>query len=135
MKKKSALVLGLLTLVLPAIASAQSFTYVNNWLNQGIYWLRLSVTLIMIAMTLYFLWNVFQFIKGADKPEDVAKLRDKMINGGIGLFVAVGIWGIIKIVGGTLGVATDSNGTSADTPGVTCPPGLRYERSTGTCEK
>jgi hypothetical protein len=42
---------ALTALLVPAMAFAQgapNFTYVNSWLNQALYWLRLSITVIMI---------------------------------------------------------------------------------------
>lgn len=132
MKKTVAFTLAALIVLLPAVALAQNFTYVNNWLNQGIYWLRLAVTLIMIIMTFFFLWSVLAYIRADGK--DKAEKQEQMIRGMIGLFVAVGIWGILRIAGGVLGIDTTRSNIT-DTPGITCPPGLKYVPSTGTCEK
>jgi phosphatidylglycerophosphatase A len=129
--KKSALFTIALTamLVVPALALAQNFTYVNNWLNQALYWLRLSITVLMIAMTLFFLWGVFNFIKEQD-PGKAADKKKIMWNGLLGLFISVAVWGIIRIAGNIVGVDVNNNNT---TPGVTCPPGMKYSTSTGTC--
>ncbi|MFZ4499881.1 MAG: hypothetical protein ACOYMZ_00075 [Minisyncoccia bacterium] len=129
--KKSVLFTIALTalMVIPAVALAQNFTYVNNWLNQALYWLRLAITVVMIAMTLFFLWTVFQFISAKD-PAKAKEKRELMINGIIGLFVSVAVWGIIRIAGSVLGV--DVNNIDR-TPAVTCPPGMFYSRATGTC--
>ena len=132
MKKTVALTFATSVLI-PALAFAQNFTYINNWLNQGIYWLRLAVTLIMVLMTLTFLYSVWKFIANKE-PKDTPVLKDNMINGMIGLFVAVGIWGILKIAGGVVGIDTTTS-SKYDTPGITCPPGLSYVKATGTCEK
>jgi hypothetical protein len=121
---------ALTALLLPAVAFAQSFTYVNTWLNQGIYWLRLSITIITILMTVFFLYNVLRFIINKD-PAKSADLRKIMINGLIGLFVSVAVWGIIGLAGNITGVSTDGSNDGA--PGITCPPGLTYNSSTGVC--
>ena len=129
--KKSALFTIALTalLVIPAVAFAQNFTYIENWLDAALYWLRLSITVVMIAMTLWFLITVFQFIR-AKEEKDVKERKSQMINGIIGLFVSVAVWGIIRIAGSVIGVDVNNNNT---TPNVTCPPGMTYNRSVGTC--
>ena len=132
MKKTIFNVSGLTALLLPAIAFAQqaNFNYVNSWLNQGLYWLRLSITVIMILMTIFFLVNVLRFIMNKD-PSKAADLRKIMINGLIGLFVSVAVWGIINLAGSITGINTTTSGNQS--PGVTCPPGLSYNSGTGTC--
>lgn len=116
-------------LAIPVLVSAQNFTYVNNWLNQALYWFRLSITVLMIAMTLLFLWRVFELIKAKDAGEQ-AKARKTVFNAMLGLFLAVAVWGIIRIAGNLVGV--DVNNQTV-TPDVTCPPGMAYSRATGTC--
>jgi len=129
--KKSALFTIALTalLVIPAVALAQNFTYVNNWLNQALYWLRLAITVLMIAMTLFFLFGVFNFIREQD-PGEAAKKKQIMWNGLIGLFISVAVWGIIRIAGNVIGVDVNNQNP---TPDITCPPGMSYSRGTGTC--
>lgn len=129
--KKSVLFTIALTalMVIPAVALAQNFTYVNNWLNQALYWLRLSITVLMIAMTVYFLWGVLQFIMEKDPGKAIEK-RKIMWNGLLGLFISVAVWGIIRIAGSVFGVDTTN---TQQTPDVTCPPGMEYNRNTGTC--
>lgn len=133
MKKAIFNVSGLSTLLAPALAFAQgapNFNYVNSWLNQALYWLRLSITIIMILMTVFFLYNVLMFIINKD-PSKTADLRKTMINGLIGLFIAVAVWGIIRLAGSITGVDTSNSGIN--NVGVTCPPGLSYNPSSGTC--
>ncbi len=129
--KKSVLFTIALTalMVIPAVALAQNFTYVNNWLNQALYWLRLAITVVMIAMTLYFLVSVLRFIMEKD-PKEADNKKKVMWNGMLGLFISVAVWGIIRIAGSVLGVDVNNQDR---TPGVTCPPGMVYDRSTGTC--
>lgn len=129
--KKSVLFTIALTalMVIPAVALAQNFTYVNNWLNQGLYWLRLAITVIMIAMTLFFLIKVFQLISAKDAAKQAEKKKE-VFNAMLGLFLAVAVWGIIRIAGSIFNVDVNNN---TSTPGVTCPPGMRYNTQTGTC--
>lgn len=115
--KKSALISFSTALLVPMFAFAQRFDYVNNVIDQGAGWLDRSITIIMVLMTLWFLISVFRYI--AEK--DATKLPDRrkvMLNGLIGLFVAVSVWGIIKIAGNIVG--TNGNNTPVQ---LTCPPG------------
>ncbi len=115
------------TLLVPALALAQNFDYANKWIDQGLKWLRLSITIIMIVMTLYFLLGVFRYISEKD-PTKLKDRRTVVINGLIGLFIAVSVWGIIRLAGTTLG--TSSQNGSVD---IACPPGLKFNPTTGVC--
>ncbi|HWC58039.1 MAG TPA: pilin [Candidatus Paceibacterota bacterium] len=61
------------------------------------------IPLIFAAALVFFLWGVFRFIATSDstKKEEGKKF---IIAGLIGLFVMTSLWGIIKILGTTLGV-------------------------------
>lgn len=118
--KKSALASFATMLLVPALALGQSFNpqYAEDVITTGRYWLSLSLTIIMALMTLYFLINVFRYIS----EKDAAKLKDRrtvMINGLIGLFVAVSVWGIVRIFSNLTGT-TYYDSTSVN---QTCPPG------------
>lgn len=131
MKLKTKLI-GAAAILFPAVAFAQNFTYVNNWLNFGASWLRVGITIVMILMTLYFLISVFRFISNKDAAK-AAEKRQLMINGMIGLFVAVAVWGIIKLAASIFGVSTtDQVGGQVDN--IACPPGYHYNGGTHTCE-
>jgi hypothetical protein len=127
MKKAIFNVSALSTLLVPAVAFAQNFNYINSFVGQGLIYLRLAVTVLTILMTVYFLYNVLRFIMNTDATK-VADLRKAMINGLIGLFVATAVWGIIRLAGSVTGVDTMSG-----SPAVTCPPGLNYNPAAGTC--
>ncbi len=124
--KKIFTVSTLSALLLPAFAFAQDFTYVNSWLTEGLTLLRLAITVITILMTVYFLYNVLRFIMNKD-PAKSADLRKIMINGLIGLFISVAVWGIIGLASRVTGVNNNAS------PNITCPPGLDYNTTTGTC--
>lgn len=121
--KKTALISFSTMLAMPLLALAQNTPnpgYIDGWINAGSRWLSTAITVIMVLMTLWFLINVFRYI--AEK--DPGKLKDRrtvMINGLIGLFVAVSVWGIISIARTTLG--TNNN----QAPGISCPPGTYWD--------
>ena len=120
-------------LLLPAIAGAQStpnFQYLDSWFNKAQSYLNISITVVMILMTLFFLINIFRLIsnKDATKAKD---LKQNVYNGLLGLFLAVAVWGIINLAANILGVQT-GNG-AAHTVDLTCPPGFVYSSISGTC--
>jgi uncharacterized membrane protein YfcA len=121
---------ALTALLVPALAFAQtpSFNYVNSWLSEGEYWLRESITIITILLTVFFLYNVLRFVMNKD-PAKSADLRKIMINGLIGLFISVAVWGIIGLASSITGVG--GNQQSAQ---VTCPPGETYVTADHICE-
>ncbi len=130
MKKAIFNVSALSALFVPAVALAQNtpnFTYVDNIVRKGTDYLQLSITIITILITVYFLWNVLRFVMAKD-PADQTAYKKAMINGLIGLFVATAVWGIIRLAGNLTGV--DTTRTSPD---LTCPPGLVYDPQIGTC--
>lgn len=108
---------------------AQNFLYVENWLKQALRYLQYSITILMIAMTLFFLWRVFQLIRAKDANAQT-EARKAVFQAMLGLFLAVAVWGIIRIAGGIIGV--DVNNQQA-TPNVTCPPGMVFDRGAGIC--
>ncbi|MES2224885.1 MAG: hypothetical protein V4478_02765 [Patescibacteria group bacterium] len=119
---------ALSALLVPAMAFAQTpnFNYVNSWVSNGLTYLRLAITVITILMTVFFLYNVLRFIMNKD-PKNAPDLKQNMINGLIGLFVAAAVWGIVRLAVNITGVDTAPVNT------ITCPPGLVYNQSQGTC--
>jgi len=73
-------------------------------------WIKCIINVVIIPMlfalaTLFFLWGVLQFIRTSDSTK--RKEAQKTIWAGlIGLFVMVSLWGIIAILGTTLGTGS-----------------------------
>ncbi|HVY35680.1 MAG TPA: hypothetical protein VG982_00135 [Candidatus Paceibacterota bacterium] len=128
MKKITFTSLGFASVLLPAVALAQNFNYIDRFTSKGQQWLTLAITIIMVLMTIWFLIAVFNFIR-EKKPENLKDRRRQVINGLIGLFVAVGVWGIIHIASGVFGVNTNQQ-----SPNIPCPPGYDYNATTGVCQ-
>lgn len=135
MKKIVMSLSALALLVVPASVLAQvpitpNFTYTDSWINKAIELTQKGVTFLMVIATIYFLISVIRFImdKG-DKAEATTAKKKAMGNGIIGLFVMVGIWGIIRIISSTLGVG----GGSLNPASVPCPPGQSYDAINRIC--
>jgi hypothetical protein len=135
MKKATFIILGsFAALVLPTLATAQIIRdtpvvrtgYIDSVVGAGRYYLGVAVTVLMVLMTLWFLWSVFKYI-GEKDPKARLERRGQVVAGLIGLFIAVGVWGIIKIATRTAGV--DPNASF----GITCPPGYYYDSPRQAC--
>ncbi|MCC6198678.1 hypothetical protein IT401_00460 [Candidatus Nomurabacteria bacterium] len=103
---------------LPALALAQDFGYVDTAVSKFQQYLLWAVSILMIAMTVWFLWSVFRFIAAKD-PKVAEERKHQVINGLIGLFLAVAVWGIIRIAQRVTG--TQNSGTQS----IVCPPGYK----------
>ena len=67
------------------------------------------IALMFAVAIMYFLWGMFEFIKGADNSEARKTGQSHMIWGVIGLFIMVSVISILKIIINTLGVDTPEN--------------------------
>lgn len=55
-------------------------------------------TLLLALAILYFLWNVVQFIRKNDKPEEIEKFKTHTMWGIVAIFVMVSVWGLVQIL-------------------------------------
>jgi hypothetical protein len=93
-----------------AQAQAQVFN-ILDFVKRILNWL--IVASIVVAL-LYFIWSVMQYVRSGG-GEEQAEARSKIIMSIIALFVIVGVWGLIALLGGVLGVG---QGGSAPVPCV-----------------
>jgi hypothetical protein len=97
--------LAVFATAVPVIASAQGISDTINTVG------RLISSLIPIVIgiaVLVFLWGLVQFVV-ADGEEKQTKARNTILWGIIILFVMVAIWGLVDLLGETLGIDTDSS--------------------------
>lgn len=71
------------------------------------------ILLLMAIAFVVFLWGGFEFIAGASGVENREKGKRHMLWGIIGLFIMIAVFGILKILGTTLGFC-------GDVPGLDC---------------
>lgn len=119
MKKFAPIASFVLGLSAPLVAFAQNAGYVNYWLDTGTDWLGRAITIIMVLLTIWFLISVFRYI-AEKQPDKLKEKRQVMLNSLIGLFVAVSVWGIIRIAQRVVGTQNNNNA-----PQIVCPPGSR----------
>ena len=58
--------------------------------------------LMLGAAVVFFMWNIFGVIKSGDKPEELAKMKQKAMWGAIAIAVMVSMWGLVNFITGTL---------------------------------
>ncbi|PIP86616.1 hypothetical protein COV42_00215 [Candidatus Campbellbacteria bacterium CG11_big_fil_rev_8_21_14_0_20_44_21] len=99
---------------LPLLAFAQDETVggliplIRNLIN--------TLTPIVVALALlYFFWGLARFILASGNEVEKDKGKDMMLYGIIALFVMVSVWGIVGLLGDTLGI---EQGGSIDAPRV-----------------
>ncbi len=64
-----------------------------------------AIEFAFIIATVIFLWGVFQFIMNAADKTKRQEGKDHMIWGAVGFLIMFGVYGIITILGNTLGVS------------------------------
>ena len=70
--------------------------------------LETLIPLLMIVATVVFLWGVIRFITAGGDEDKIREGRSLIIWGLIGLFVMVAVWGIVEILGQTLGIEEET---------------------------
>lgn len=75
------------------------------------------IPILIAAGLAYFIYGVIRFViaKDADSKEDARKV---VIQGIIGLFVIVSIWGLVGIIQSTFGVGTGGTLDGSQIPGI-----------------
>lgn len=70
---------------------------INNLLN----WL---IPILITLAIVYFIWGVIRYVFSKE-DDDKKAARSIMINGLIGLFVILSVWGLIAVIGNTFGIS------------------------------
>ncbi len=68
----------------------------------------LILLLMAVAMVVFF-WGVFEFVSKSGSDEARDKGKRNMLWGIIGLFIMIGVFGIVRIILGTFGLSTPGN--------------------------
>lgn len=61
------------------------------------------IKLLFAFALLYFLYGVYEMVRGADSEEARATGRRHIAYGLIGLFIMVGVWGLVNVICKTIG--------------------------------
>ena len=88
-----------------SVAHAQSLAPLDSFLGRvSQYILNPLIGLFFALALMYFIWGVLVFIKNADNETERDTGKKHMMWGIIGLFIMIGVYGIIGLITGTLGL-------------------------------
>ncbi len=114
LQKVTAWMIPSLVLALPLVVGAQN--EFDNLLDKVKGWLDLIVPILMGVGLILFIWGLIQYFV-ADGSDDAKKAARGNILYGIIIFAAiVGIWGLVNIVLGGIGVEQGENVTPPAVP-------------------
>lgn len=63
-----------------------------------------AIGLMLAAAVFFFLWNVFNVIIKNDQPEELAKLKSKVIWGVVAIAIMLSVWGLVKVLVNSTGL-------------------------------
>lgn len=81
-------------------------TTAESFLNYLIKIVSSLIPIMIVLAVLAFFWGVVKFVAHADDEKQIAEGREIMVWGLVGLFVLVGLWGIVGYLQTTLGLKT-----------------------------
>ena len=96
----------------PAIAFADVFAVID----EGIAVFTLLAYLFISCAVAVFFWGIVKFIWNAGDEKTIDEGKKMMIWGLVGLFVIVGIWGIVGFIQESLGIGGGGGGTTIGIP-------------------
>ena len=101
---------ALVLLVLPVVTQAQGL---SDLIGRARSFIEALVPLIIGLAVLYFLWGVLKYVVAKDS-EDQKEARSVMVMGVIVLFVMVSVWGLVNLLGDTIGINRGTGPGSVD---------------------
>jgi hypothetical protein len=90
--------------LLPAMAFAQTFTWVGTFLSTLQTLVRQATPIVIGLAMLFFLYGLMKFILAAGNEEAKEEGKRIMIWGIVALFVMVSIWGLVSLLQQNTGV-------------------------------
>lgn len=100
---------------MPFLASAQTtFTTILSTIGGLI---NQIIPILIAGALAYFIYGVIKFVISTD-ADDKEAARKVVVQGVIGLFVIVSVWGLVGVVQSTFGVGTGSSLNASQIPGV-----------------
>lgn len=108
-------VLAFAAIIAPAFANAQTtFTTILGTIGGLI---NQIIPILIAGALAYFIYGVIKFVISSD-ADDKEAARKVVVQGVIGLFVIVSVWGLVGVVQSTFGIGTGSSLNANQIPGV-----------------
>lgn len=64
------------------------------------------IVLLLIVALVVFLWGIFQFVLHNDDETERERGKRSIVWGLVGMFIMFAVWGIVRLILGTLGIPT-----------------------------
>ena len=108
--KKIAAATSLSTLLLPALAFAQTAQNIIAVVDVFALIMNRIVGIVIIFAIIWFIWGLAEYIfEDSGDAKNRAKGRERMIMGVIALFVIISIWGLVRFLQNSLGIQGSSS--------------------------
>ncbi|MFA6095099.1 MAG: hypothetical protein WC757_04435 [Candidatus Paceibacterota bacterium] len=117
--KKVLMLSSVLAYALPMVAGAQiaqDVSSIDGLVDMVKNAIGVIVPLLISLAVLFFLWGVFQYIRGDAAAK--AEGAKNMIWGIVGIFVMVSVWGLVGVLSGTFGLNNDAADVEIQLPGI-----------------
>lgn len=114
---KKAFILSAMALA-PALAFAQELRGFKNLLESIGDLVAMALPIVIGLILLAFFWGLAKFVFAAGNEEAKSEGKKLMIWGVIALFVAVSVWGLVRFLGNSLNVDTNTTTTVPTVPGL-----------------
>ena len=121
MKKNTYIIIFILSAITPVISFA-AFTSIKGLITSFQTIIKLSIPVVFGLALLYFFWGMANFILHAGDEKTLEEGKQKMIWGVVALTVIVSIYGILNLIGDSVGIK----------PG-TCPNGVGSPSDISPC--
>ena len=99
---------GIVSVGLPGLvlARGEGFGYWTDLLNSFGSLLDTFVVILISLAVVYFIWNVFGYIRSANDDDKKAHAAS-MVWGVVGLAVIVSVWGLVTLLQSTFGISSE----------------------------
>lgn len=101
---------GLMALLMPAFAYAQTAQNIINIVDIVALILNRMVGIFIIIALMWFIWGLYEYIESESKDPGKRKNGiERMVMGTVAFFVIVSIWGLVRFLQNSLGIQGSSS--------------------------
>ncbi len=91
-----------------SLLTPTAYASVDNFIRKlNTYIFNPAITFLIILAVAYFIYGIFEYLKGASSDDAREKGQRHMLWGLVGLFIMVSVFFIIRVMLGTIGIDED----------------------------
>lgn len=98
-----------------ALAAADT-SIVTSWISAVQTFVEAVVPVLMALGLVYFLWGIVKYIMAGSDETKKVDAKKIIVNGLIGLFLMVAVWGLVQVIVTTTGVSTTQSFNKPNVP-------------------